>query len=165
MGVFNNNERFTNTHIQEYVKYVNSQIQTGLKLVSNNNYGIQQKRLANVAEGVDSNDAITKHQMEVGLSTKPNPTDMTLVNGRNHMTGDLNLGGNQIIFPGGINMNQKLIFNLDVDLNQDLSFSIRHYPPIYQPPEGVYLLIISYYIVRASLHDPGLATIPFAVSA
>ena len=108
MGIFNNNERFINTHIREYVKYINSQIHTGLKLDSNNNYDIQQKRLANVAEGVDSNDAITKHQMEVGLSTKPNPTDVILVNGRNHMTGDLNLGENQIISPGGINMNRKL---------------------------------------------------------
>ena len=121
MGIFNNNERFINTHIREYVKYINSQIQTGLKLDSNNNYDIQQKRLTNVAEGVDSNDAITKHQMEVGLSTKPNPTDVILVNGRNHMTGDLNLGGNQIISPGGINMYRKLIVNLDVDPNQDLS--------------------------------------------
>ena len=59
--------------------------------------------------------------MEVGLSTKPNPTDVILVNGRNHMTGDLNLGGNQIIYPGGINMNRKLLVNLDVDPNQDLS--------------------------------------------
>ena len=30
MGIFNNNERFINTHIREYVKYINSQIQTGL---------------------------------------------------------------------------------------------------------------------------------------
>ena len=59
--------------------------------------------------------------MEVGLSTKPNPTDVILVNGRNHMTGNLNLGGNQIISPGGINMNRKLIADLDVDPNQDLS--------------------------------------------
>ena len=59
--------------------------------------------------------------MEVGLSTNPNPTDVILVNGRNHMTGNLNLGGNQIISPGGINMNRKLIADLDVDPNQDLS--------------------------------------------
>lgn len=34
MGIFNNNERFINTHIREYIKYINSQIQTGLKFDS-----------------------------------------------------------------------------------------------------------------------------------
>ena len=29
--------------------------------------------------------------MEVGLSTKPDPTDVLLHNGQNHMTGDLDL--------------------------------------------------------------------------
>ena len=76
MGVFNNVQRFTNMDISEYIKNFNRQIQTGLKLDSNNNYDIQQKRLANVGEGVDGGDAVTKHQMEVGLSTKPNPTDV-----------------------------------------------------------------------------------------
>ena len=115
MGVFNSVQRFTNVNISEYIKNFNRQIQTSLKLDSNNNYDIQQKRLANVGEGVDNGDAVTKHQMEVGLSTKPNPTDVILVNGRNHMTGDLDLRGSEI------DMNQKLITNLDTDLNQDLS--------------------------------------------
>ena len=43
---------------------------SGLKLDPNNNYDIEQKRLLNVGEGVNNNDVITKHQMEVGLSTK-----------------------------------------------------------------------------------------------
>ena len=89
MGIFNNVGRFTNVDISEYIKSFQRQIQTGLKLDSNNNYDIQQKRLA-------------KHQMEVGLSTKPNPTDVLLLNGRNHMTGDLDLRGDKIILPGGI---------------------------------------------------------------
>ena len=59
--------------------------------------------------------------MEVGLSTKLNSTDVILVNGRNHMTGDLDLRGNKIISPSEIDMDQKLITNLDTDLNQDLS--------------------------------------------
>ena len=85
MAIFNNLQRYTNDDISEYIKNFITQIQTGLKLNSNNNYDIQQKRLANVGEGVDNDDAVTKHQMEVGLSTKPNPTDVILVNGRNHM--------------------------------------------------------------------------------
>ena len=77
--------------------------------------------LTNVAEGVDNDDAITKYQMEVGLSTKPDPTDVLLLNGRNHMTGDLDLRGNKLTLPGGIEMNRKLITDLDTDENNNLS--------------------------------------------
>ena len=121
MGVFNNIQRFTNVDISEYNRNFQRQIQTGFKLDSNNNYDIQQKRLANVGEGVDNDDAVTKHQMEVGLSTKPDPTDVLLLDGRNHMTGDLDLRGNKIILPGEIDMDRKLITNLDTNENQDLS--------------------------------------------
>ena len=121
MGVLNNNQRFTNMDISEYIRNFQRQIQTGLKLDTNNNYDIQQKRLANVGEGVDNDDAVTKHQMEVGLSTKPDPTDVLLLDGRNHMTGDLDLRRNKIIFPSEIDMDRKLITNLDTDENQDLS--------------------------------------------
>ena len=119
MGVLNNIQRFKTFDIREYIK--NFPSQTGLKLDKNNNYVIQQKRLANVGEGVDGGDAVTKHQMEVGLATKPNQTSVLLLDGRNHMTGDLDLRGNTIIFPGEIDMDRKLITNLDTDQNQDLS--------------------------------------------
>ena len=46
------------------------------------------KRLTDLDKGVNNDDAITKHQMGVGLSTKPNPTDGLLLNGQNHITGD-----------------------------------------------------------------------------
>ena len=119
MGVLNNIQRFKTFDIREYIK--NFPSQTGLKLDANNNYDIQQKRLANVGEGVDGGDAVTKHQMEVGLSTKPDSTEVLLLDGRNHMTGDLDLRGNKIILPGEIDMDRKLITNLQTDPNQDLS--------------------------------------------
>ena len=121
MGVLNNIQRFKTFDIREYIKNFQRQIQTGLKLDSNNNYDIQQKRLANTGEGVDGSDAITKHQMETGLATKPDPTSVLLLDGRNHMTGDLDLRGNKIILPGEIDMDRKLITNLQTDPNQDLS--------------------------------------------
>ena len=86
----------------------------------NSNYDIQQKRLANVGSAVDSDDAVTKQQMESALSTKPNSTDVILVDGSTHMTGDLDLRGNNIIPSGEIDMNRKLITNMDTDENQDL---------------------------------------------
>ena len=121
MGVLNNIQRFKTFDIREYIKNFQRQIQTGLKLDANNNYDIQQKRLANVGEGVDGGDVVTKHQMEVGLSTKSDSTEVLLLDGRNHMTGDLDLRGNKIILPGEIDMDRKLITNLDTDSNQDLS--------------------------------------------
>ena len=121
MGVLNNIQRFKTFDIREYIKNFQRQIQTGLKLETNNNYDIQQKRLANVGEGVDGGDAVTKHQMEVGLSTKSDQTSVLLLDGRNHMTGDLDLRGNKIIFPGGVDMDRKLITNLETDPNQGLS--------------------------------------------
>ena len=121
MGVLNNIQRFKTFDIREYIRNFQRQIQTGLKLYSNNNYDIQQKRLANVGEGVDGGDAVIKHQMEVGLATKSDLTEVLLLDGRNHMTGDLDLRGNKIILPGEIDMDRKLITNLDTDPNEDLS--------------------------------------------
>ena len=118
MGVFNNLQLHDNVDIKEYMQSFNEKIQTGFKLDKNNNYDMQQKRLANLAEAVDADDAITKHQMEVGLSDQ---TNVLLLDGRNHMTGDLDMRGNKIILPGEIDMNRKLITNLDTDQNQDLS--------------------------------------------
>ena len=118
MGVFNNLQ-LHDVDIKEYMKSFNEQIQTGFKLDKNNNYDMQQKRLANLSEGVDAADAITKHQMEVGVAK--NATSVLLLDGRNHMTGDLDMRGNKIILPGEIDMNRKKITNLATDQNQDLS--------------------------------------------
>ena len=122
MGVLNDIDEYTNLNVSELIRFFNQYTQqgTGLKLDVNSNYDIQQKRLANVADGVDSDDAVTKQQMENALSTKPNSTDVILVDGSTHMTGDLDLRGNSIILPGEIDMNRKLITNMDTDENQDL---------------------------------------------
>ena len=110
-----------NFDIKEYMQSFNDKIQTGFKLDKNNNYDMQQKRLTNLAEAVHAADATTKHQMEVGLASKADPTNVLLLDGKNHMTGDLDMRGNKIILPGEIDMNRKLITNLDTDPNQDLS--------------------------------------------
>ena len=64
---------------------------------------------------------MNKHQLDVGLQTKPNKTDVLLLDGTSHIVGDLDLRGNKIILPGEIQMDRKLITNLDTDENQDLS--------------------------------------------
>ena len=84
-------------------------------------YDMQNKKLVNVDEGENNQDVVNKHQLDVGLQTKPNKTSVLLLDGTTHMVGDLDLRGNKIILPGEIQMDRKLITNLDTDENQDLS--------------------------------------------
>ena len=124
MGLFNNVGRYSDIH--EYIKNFNQQTQSGLKLDVNNNYDIEGKRLANVGQGVDDDDAVVMHQfvsLDTGLETKlaQLKADSLQVDGSSHMTGDLDLRGNKLILPGEINMNRKLITNLGTDENNDLS--------------------------------------------
>ena len=124
MGLFNNVGRYSDVH--EYIKNFSQQTQSGLKLDANNNYDIEGKRLANVGQGVDADDAVVMHQMaslDTGLETKLTQlkADSLQVDGSSHMTGDLDLRGQKLILPGEINMNRKLITNLGTDENNDLS--------------------------------------------
>ena len=124
MGLFNNVGRYSDVH--EYIKNFSQQTQSGLKLDVNNNYDIEGKRLANVGQGIDADDAVVMHQMaslDTGLETKLSQlkADSLQVDGSSHMTGDLDLRGQKLILPGEINMNRKLITNLDTDENNDLS--------------------------------------------
>ena len=89
----------------------------GFKLTSDGNYDLENKKMTNVSDGTVGNEAVTKSQ----LDQKPDSSSVLLLNGHNHMTGDLDLRGNKLLLPGEINMNRKLITHLDVDENDDLS--------------------------------------------
>ena len=124
MGLFNNVGRYSDIH--EYIKNFNQQTQSGLKLDVNNNYDIEGKRLANVGQGVDDDDAVVMHQfvsLDSVLETKlaQLKADSLQVDGSSHMTGDLDLRGQKLINPGEIKMNRKLITNLGTDEDNDLS--------------------------------------------
>ena len=124
MGLFNNVGRYSDVH--EYIKNFNQQTQSGLKLDVNNNYDIEGKRLANVGQGVDDDDAVVMQQiasLDTSFETKLTQlkADSLQIDGSSHMTGDLDLRGNKLINPGEIEMNRKLITNLDTDEDNDLS--------------------------------------------
>ena len=94
----------------------------GFKLTSDGNYDFENKKLTNVSNATANDEAVTKSQ----LDQKPDSSSVLLLNdfflnGQNHMTGDLDLRGNKLLPPGEINMNWKLIKNLDVDETDDLS--------------------------------------------
>ena len=104
MGIFNNVGRYSDIH--EYIKNFREQTQSGLKLDSNNNYDIEGKRLTNVGQGVDADDAVVMHQMaslDTGLETKlaQLKADSLQVDGSSHMTGDLDLRGQKTDQPRG----------------------------------------------------------------
>ena len=124
MGLFNNVGRYSDVH--EYIKNFNQQTQSGLKLDVNNNYDIEGKRLANVGQGVDDDDAVVMQQiasLDTSFETKLTQlkADSLQIDGSSHMTGDLDLRGQKLINPGEIEMNRKLITNLNTDENNDLS--------------------------------------------
>ena len=124
MGLFNNVGRYSDVH--EYIKNFNQQTQSGLKLDVNNNYDIEGKRLANVGQGVNDDDAVVMQQiasLDTSFETKLTQlkADSLQVDGSSHMTGDLDLRGQKLINPGEIEMNRKLITNLNTDENNDLS--------------------------------------------
>ena len=136
MGLFNNVGRYTDVH--EYIKNFTQKTQSGLKLDVNNNYDIEGKRLANVGQGVDADDAVVMHQMEsfdTDLETKLTQlkADSLQIDGSSHMTGDLDLRGQKLINPGEIEMNRKQITNLDTDEENDLSavnmITLKKYHP------------------------------------
>ena len=124
MGLFNNVGRYSDVH--EYIKNFQQQTQSGLKLDVNNNYDIEGKRLANVGQGVDDDDAVVMQQiasLDTSFETKLTQlkADSLQIDGSSHMTGDLDLRGNKLINPGEIEMNRKLITNLNTDEDNDLS--------------------------------------------
>ena len=136
MGLFNNVGRYSDVH--EYIKNFTQQTQSGLKLDVNNNYDIEEKRLANVGQGVDDDDAVVMQQiasLDTGFETKLSQlkADSLQIDGSSHMTGDLDLRGQKLINPGEIEMNRKLITNLGTDEDNDLSavnmITLKKYHP------------------------------------
>ena len=124
MGLFNNVGRYSDVH--EYIRNFQQQIQSGLKLDVNNNYDIRGKRLANVGQGVDDDDAVVMRQFATNNSILTAKVvqlraDSLQVDGSSHMNGDLDLRGQKLIKPGEIDMNRKMIKNLGVDESDDLS--------------------------------------------
>ena len=80
---------------------------------------LKTKKMTNVAAATANDEAVTKRLIQ--LDQKPDSSSVLLLNGQNHMTGDLDLRRNKLLLPGEINMNRKLIKNLDVDETDDLS--------------------------------------------
>ena len=75
MGLFN---QHSNNHPhQSFLRGLRGSPGVGFSLTRDGNYDMNNKKLKNVGEGVESSDAITKHHLEVSLNTKADKTSLT----------------------------------------------------------------------------------------
>ena len=68
MGIFN--QHSDNQPHQSFLRGLRGSPGVGFSLTRDGNYDINNKKLKNVGAGVESSDAVTKHQLEVTMNTK-----------------------------------------------------------------------------------------------
>ena len=123
MGIINNLDRFLQT--EELRRQIQALLQghgggggAGIKLTAQG-YDADNKKLINLAPGTVNSDALTKQQVDT-IANQLRASSLQ-VDGTSHMTGNLDLRGQNLINPGEVKMNRKLITNLNTDENNDLS--------------------------------------------
>ena len=80
MGIFNDNQRnphTSNTGGQTGLPGKQGAPGIGFKLTRNGNYDIDNKKLTNIGEGTENQDCITKHQLDIGLNTKVDNSEVS----------------------------------------------------------------------------------------
>ena len=68
MGIFN--QHSSNQPHQSFLRGLRGSSGVGFSLTRDGNYDMNNKKLKNVGEGVESSDAITKHQLETAINSK-----------------------------------------------------------------------------------------------
>ena len=96
MGIFN--QHSNNQPHQSFLRGLRGSPGVGFSLTRDGNYDMNNKKLKNVGEGVESSDAITKHQLEVSLNTKPDKASLNNYVKKNspEVGGDLDMKGHSI---------------------------------------------------------------------
>ena len=125
MGIFNEHYETTST-------FNNAKVGPpgiGFILTDDGDYNMQNKKLVNVGDPTNFKDAVNKEYGD---------THYLKLDGTTHMTAYLDLRGNKIINPSEINMNRKLITNMDTDENNDLSavnmITLKKFHPVAPSP-------------------------------
>ena len=95
MGIFN--QHSNNQPHQSFLRGSRGSPGIGFSLTRDGNY-MNNKPLKNVGEGVESSDAITKHQLEVSMNTKANNASLNSYVKKNspQVGGDLDMKGHSI---------------------------------------------------------------------
>ena len=71
MGIFNQQSN-NQPQQQRFLRGIQGSPGVGFSLTSDGNYDMAHKKLKNVGEGVESSDAVTKHQLETAINSKIN---------------------------------------------------------------------------------------------
>ena len=93
MGIFN---QHSNNRQQRFLRGIQGSPGVGFSLTRDGNYDMKNKKLRNVGEGVESSDAVTKHQLETAINSKINtsPSSNIFVKKNSPEVGaDLNMKG------------------------------------------------------------------------
>ena len=69
MGI-SNQHSINEPHQQGFLRGLQGSPGVGFSLTKEGNYDMVNKKLKNVGEGVESSDAVTKHQLEVSMNAK-----------------------------------------------------------------------------------------------
>ena len=76
MGIFNQHSNNQPQQQQLFLRGLQGSPGVGFSLTKDGNYDMLNKKLKNVGEGIESSDAVTKHQLEVSMNTKLNKTSL-----------------------------------------------------------------------------------------
>ena len=71
MGIFNEQSN-NQPQQQSFLRGIQGSPGVGFSLTKDGNYDMSHKKLKNVGEGVESSDAVTKHQLETAINSKIN---------------------------------------------------------------------------------------------
>ena len=105
MGIFN--QHSNNQPHQSFLRGLRGSPGVGFSLTRDGNYDMTHKKLKNVGEGVESSDAVKKHQLKVSMNTKADKTSLTRYVKKNspEVGRDLDMKGyairNMKVTPGG----------------------------------------------------------------
>ena len=106
MGIFNQHSN-NQPQQQGVLRGLQGSPGVDFSLTKDGNYDMVNKKLKNVGEGVESSDAITKHQLEVSMNTKLNKTSLNNYVKKNspEVGADIDMKGftikNMKVTPGG----------------------------------------------------------------
>ena len=96
MGIFN--QHSDNQPHQSFLRGLRGSPGIGFSLTRDGNYDMNNEKLKNVGEGVESSDAVTKHQLEVSMNTKLDKASLNNYVKKNspEVGGDLDTKGHSI---------------------------------------------------------------------
>ena len=98
MSIFNQHSNNNQPHQQSFLRGLRGSPGVGFSLTSDGNYDMNNKKLKNIGEGVESSDAVTKHQLEVSMNTKADKTSLTRYVKKNsqEVAADLDMRGFEV---------------------------------------------------------------------